>query len=300
MSYQPSQKILEKYADVIVNFALNDCKGIKKGDVVYINVPENAKPFYVALRKAVLKSGGNPIMKYTPDSTSREFYELASDEQIKFFPSKFLKGLIDQIDHYVVIEADTNPHELEGINPKKIMLGQSAYKPYMKWRDEKENAGKFTWCIALYGTEEMAKEANLSLKEYWEQIIKACFLNYPSPVKKWKQVNAELDRLKNTLNKMKIEKVHIEAKGTDLIVGLGKNRRWMAGRGRNIPSFEVFISPDCRMTQGHITFNEPLYRYGSLIKDVYLEFDKGKVVKATAKKGQKVLQEIIRTKNANR
>jgi aminopeptidase len=73
----------------------------------------------------------------------------------------------------------------------------------------------------------------------------------------------------------------------------------MGGSGRNIPSFEVFISPDCRYTEGYISFNQPLYRYGNLIKDIYLEFKNGKVVKATAKKGEKILKHMIANTNAN-
>ena len=62
--YKPSDEILEKYANVLVNFALNSGKGIKKGEVVFVQVPECAKPMLIALQRAILKAGGNMILNY--------------------------------------------------------------------------------------------------------------------------------------------------------------------------------------------------------------------------------------------
>lgn len=297
--YHPSKKILEKYADVLVNFALNSGKGVKPGEVVLLQVPESAKPMLKVLHQAVLKAGAHPLIQYLPDGMSKEFYTLANDEQIKFFPARYLKGRIDEIDHSIFMIADTDKHELEGIDPKMIMEKSKAFKPYMDWRNKKEGAGKFTWTLGLYGTKAGADEAKMTEQAYWKEIIKACYLNDKNPVKTWQKILSEGERVKSKLDALKIEKVRIVSKGTDLTVVLGKNRKWMGGSGRNIPSFEIFISPDCRYTEGYISFNQPLYRYGNLIKDIYLEFKKGKVVVATAKKGEKVLKHMIANKNAD-
>jgi aminopeptidase len=263
-------------------------------------VPECAKPFLIQLRRAVLKSGGYPMLQYIPDGIEREYFELASEEQLSFFPDKYLRGRVDQMDHSIGILAETNKHELEGVDPLKLMRSQKAMKQYKEWRDEKENAGKFTWTLALYGTEAMANEVHMSLKEYWDQIIAACFLDDPDPIATWISVSSEVDRLKKSLNALEIETLHVEAEGTDITIGIGKGRKWLGGSGRNIPSFEVFISPDWRKTEGKITFTEPLYRYGNLIKDVTLEFAHGRVVKATAKKGEDILQRMIEVENADK
>ena len=298
--YTPPTQILERYADVLVNFALNSGKGINKGEVVQIQVPECAKPMLIALRKAVLKAGGNPIMQYLPDDMTKEYYELATDEQLTFFPERYLKGIVDEVDHSIAIIADTDKHELDGIPPKRIMLRQKSYKPYMDWRQAKENAGKYTWTLGLYGTEAMAKEVGMTLEEYWREIIKACYLDDEQPVKKWQELTSQLEELKEKLNELKIEKVHIEAKNTDLWVKLGPERKWLGGSGRNIPSFELFISPDWRGTEGQIQFTEPLYRYGRLIKGVHLEFKQGLVIKATATENEEMLKEMIAAENANK
>ena len=303
MSYAPSKEVLEKYADVLVNFALNQGKGIRKGEIVFLQVPECAKPILKSLIKAVLKVGGNCIVDYSPEGLAKEFYDNADEKQLNFFPDKFLKGKVKQADHFLSIISTINPRELQKINPKKIMARQKAFKPYMEWRNEKENKGKFSWTLGLYGTEQMAKEAGLSLEEYWNQIIKACYLREKNPVEKWKSVSKEINGIISKLNKIPIEKMHIktlDSDNIDLIVGIGKNRRWLGGRGNNIPSFEIFISPDCRITTGRIKFNQPLYRYGSLVKGISLEFKKGKVVKANAKSGENILKEMIKVENADK
>ena len=297
--FTPNKKILEKYADVLINFALNSGDGIKKGEVVFLQVPECAKLLLKELRIATLKSGGHPITQYLPDGLARDFYDYATNDQIKFFPEKFLKGKVDEMDHVVSVIAETDKYELKGVDPKKIMLGGITSKPYMDWRNEKENKGKLTWTLGLYGTNAMAKEAKMSLKEYWDQIIKGCYLDQANPVKKWKVTFEKIDILRNKLNKLDIFKLRIEAENTDLIIGLDSNRKWLGGSGRNIPSFELFISPDCTRTEGHISFTEPLFRYGNLIKGVKLEFKKGKVVKSSATQGEKLLQEMINTKGAD-
>ncbi len=300
MVYAPKQEILDKYADLLINFALNTYKGVKKGDVVFLNVPECAKPMLVSLRRSVLKAGAHPIIQFYPDDMSREFFELANEDQLRFFPDKLLKGRAEQADHSVAVIATTDPQELKGVPPGKIMTKAKSMKPYKDWLDEKENKGAFTWTLALYGTQAMADEANLSLEEYWDEIIKACYLDEDDPVEKWGEIVKEVERVKSSLNKLEIEWLHVESKDTDLWVKIGRNREWMGGSGRNIPSFEVFISPDWRGTNGKIRFNQPVYIYDVLVRDVYLEFKDGVVVKASASEGEEVLKEMIKTEGADK
>jgi aminopeptidase len=81
---------------------------------------------------------------------------------------------------------------------------------------------------------------------------------------------------------------------------MGEKRQFIGGAGRNIPSFELFTSPDWRGTEGVIAFNQPLYRYGNLIEEVSLRFKKGRVVAAAAKKGEKLLKEMLKRPNADK
>ncbi len=303
--YTPSKKVLERYAAVLVNFALADGKGIKKGDVVQVTASESAKPLYAEILRAIWKAGGHVIGRYQPDNEKwfrfdREFFELAESEQVEFFPAKLMRGQIDEVDHSIYVISETDKKSLQGVDPKKIMTRGQAWKQAMDWRNEKENAGKFTWTLGLYGTEAMAKEVGMTQKEYWQQIIKACFLDQADPVAEWKKVFVQIEAYRRKLDRLQIEKLHVEGPDADLWVKIGEKRSWKGGSGRNIPSFEIFTSPDWRGTNGWIRFNQPLYRYGNLITGIELEFKDGKVVKSKAKTNEKVLQAMIATENADK
>jgi aminopeptidase len=305
VAYHPPRQILEAYASVLVDFALGGGTGIKPGDVVRVAAPEAAKPLYRELRRAVWRAGGHVIGQYLPsddeqENLSRDFYEVADEAQLDFFPARYMRGLVDEIDHQVSILSDTDLHALEGIDPARIMRNGKAMKPWIDWRTEKENAGRFTWTLALYGTPAMAAEAGLSEQEYWDQIIGACFLDEPDPIARWREVSTQINRYVTRLDELPIDRLHVLGTDADLWIGLGERRRWVGGSGRNIPSFEIFTSPDWRQTEGWIRFNQPLYRYGSLMKGIRLEFRSGVVVSATAEENEKVLREMIATENADK
>jgi aminopeptidase len=292
--------MLKKYADVLIRFALNSGHGLKRGEVVYCTVPDIAKPMYGALQASILEAGGIPMMHLLATGFQKQYFTLATKDQLTFFPQKYLKARVDLVDHYVGILADHDLTELKNVDPQKIFTAAEATKKVRDWQNDKEYAGKMTWTIALYGTPAMASAASLTLTEYWDQIIKACFLDLPDPIKRWQEVAAEQQRVIKILNSLPIEKLHLQADHIDLWISLGKHRQWVGGSGRNIPSFEIFTSPDWRGTSGHIAFNQPLYRYGNLVKGVELEFQNGRVIKASATKGNQLLQAMLKRPNADK
>jgi aminopeptidase len=170
----------------------------------------------------------------------------------------------------------------------------------MKMREEKEQAGKLSWSLCLYGTQSMADEAGLTLDEYWEQIIEACYLREDDPVTKWKAVQREIEDIKDKLDALEIEKLHIKGDDVDLEVQIGAHRKWLSGGGKNIPSFEIFTSPDWRGTNGSISFNQPLYYSGKRISGVSLQFENGVVVTSSATENEDALKEMIGQENANK
>lgn len=305
MSYTPPQDVLERYASVLVDFALGGGSGINRGDVVRITAPEGAKPLYAELAKAVWRGGGHVIGAYLPAdddriNISRDFFELASDEQLDHFNARYMRGLVDEMDHQVTVLADADPHALDAVDPAKIMRQGAAMRPLLDWRGEKENAGRFSWTLGLYGTPAMATEAGMGLEQYWEQIIHACFLDAENPIARWREVGERINRTRDWLDSLEIERVHVRGDDVDLRIVLGERRRWLGGRGRNIPSFELFTSPDWRGTEGWIYCNQPLYRYGNLVKGIRLEFAGGRVSGASAEQNEAVLTEMIATEGADR
>lgn len=299
-NYQPSAQIIDKYAQVLVNFALNSGRGVQAGEVVMVLVPDIAKPLALALQNTLLKSGAHPVIRLFPTGFDQDFFSLANKDQLTFFPQKLTKARVDLIDHQIVVIADPHPFALKNIDPQKIVLARDSKRKYRDWMQQKEAQGKFTWTIALWGVEAKAKIVGLNLKEYWQQIIQACFLDQKNPVQEWQKIHDLLTKTLKKLNALEIDYLLVKGADVDLKVTLGPDRIWQGGSGRNIPSFECFTSPDWRGVEGWMKFNQPVYRYGNMIDQVYLEFKKGRVVKAKACKGQKLLEAMLKSPNADK
>jgi len=301
----PPQEHLERYADVLVNWALGGGDGIRPGEVVHVTAPESARPLYIESCRAIWQAGGHVIGDYRPDDDDernweRVFYDTASDEQLDFFAERYERGFVDEVDHGLYVMCWNDPHSLSEVDPARMMRRRVSQSPFREWLDAKEDAAEYTWTIGLYPTPGMAAEARLSIEEYWEQIVVACFLDDPDPVQRWREVTAQVEAQCAALNAMPIERLHVEGEDIDLWLTLGEKRAWKGGGGVNVPSFEVFTSPDWRGTEGRIRFSEPLYIYGSLIKGVELEFRDGGVVEARAEENLALLTEMIATEGADR
>ena len=305
MTYQPPQDHVERYAGLLVNYALGGGQGIKPGDVVLVRGAEDAKPLFTECCRAVWRAGGHVIEHFMPaedrhDSLKRIFFEEASEDQLDFCPEAYVRGLFDQISHSITLWSDRDPHALAGVDPQKQLRAQQAMMPLVQLQMEKEAAGKYTWTLGLWGTEAMAAEAKMSLEEYWEQITKACFLDDPDIVDRWRGVNKQIEGFRTWLNSLPIDRLHVEAEATDLWLTLGEHRQWIGGGGRNVPSFEVFTTPDWRGTEGKIRFSEPVYVNGTLIRGIELTFEQGRVVKATAEENEQLLGELVGAENGDK
>jgi aminopeptidase len=299
------QQLLKNYAKVMIHYAINNGEGIRKGDTVFLVGQENTKDLYMEMAREVYAAGGNLITHYTPDnlkdnSIIRFLLENGSDDQVGFFATPYWKGIVEATDHILFILSEPDIHYLEGIPASRISRMNSARAPYMKMREQKEQAGKLSWSLCLYGTPSMAEEAGMSLEAYWEQIIEACYLREDDPVAKWKAVQNEIEAFKDKLDALEIETLHVKGADVDLHIRIGANRKWLSGGGKNIPSFEIFTSPDWRGTQGHIRFNQPLYYSGKRITGIELEFENGLVVAARASENEDALKEMITQENADK
>ncbi len=129
-------------------------------------------------------------------------------------------------------------------------------------------------------------QAKTTPKIYTSQIIKACYLDKYDPVAEWESIYKEVTKIKKWLNGLRIRYLHVESKNVDLKITPGEKRRWKGISGHNVPSFEIFFSPDWRGTEGIYYANLPSFRTGNYVEEVRLTFKKGSVVKVEAKTGE--------------
>ncbi|MFH1103165.1 MAG: aminopeptidase [Pseudomonadota bacterium] len=289
-----TEKQLENYADVLV-WGLRTARERKyrKGDIVSIRYNLPAIRLVENIYAKLLRMGIRPVLRADLSSVmERCFFEISDSGQLKFIPPGE-KILFRHLNGSIVVHAPESMTHLSGIDPKKIGEATLARKPLRDLLDKRDEKGLFGWTLCIFPTPEMAGHAGLTIKEYTRQIVNACYLDRPSPVSEWEAVFKNAVELKKWLNAMKVEYYHIESENVDLKITPGEKRKWVGLSGHNIPSFELFISPDWRGTDGVYFADQPSYRSGNLIHEIRLIFKKGSAVEMSAKKGGQFLKKQL-------
>ena len=290
-----TEKQLSRYADVLL-WGLQTARKRKlaKNDLVLLRFDLAAVRLAEILYAKLLKAGAHPLLRMNATASMEyDYYALANDKQLVYIPpgeETLFAGLNGSISIY----APESLTHLSTVDPKRIGKAVVAKKKLRDLMEKRENLGKFSWTLCIFPTAGLAKHARISQKSYSAQIARACFLNTKSPVAEWQRVYKAAQRVKKWLNRMPVSDLHVESENVDLRISLGENRKWVGISGRNIPSFEIFVSPDWRGTRGAYYADQPSYRSGNYVKDVHLKFEKGRLVKIGAAKGQKFVEQQLR------
>jgi aminopeptidase len=196
------------------------------------------------------------------------------------------KELCENLNGRIFLRAPQSLVHLKDVDPAKIGRFLVSRKPLRDILDRREEQGLASWTLCTLPTEELALQARTTVKQYAGQIVKACYLDKDDPVREWESVHKEVSSIKKWLNSLKVKSLHVESKHIDLTITVGEHRKWAGVSGHNIPSFEVFFSPDWRGTKGTYFANLPSFRSGNYVAGIRLTFEKGSVVKTEAEQGQ--------------
>ncbi|MCF8009390.1 MAG: aminopeptidase [Halanaerobiales bacterium] len=280
--------VYEKYADVLVDYSVE----VKKGDKVLIQGTMAAEPLLKAIYTKVLKNGGNPLVIPSFEEQEELYFEYASEEQLNY-QSPFLKHIIENIDASISILANYNTKSKTNIDPKKMQKRSLANKEIMEIHMKRASEGDLNWTLCQFPTSADAQEAKMSLKDYEEFVFQACHLFEDDPVAYWEELGKELTRIADYLNDVK--EIHYKSDDTDIKFNV-EGRLWVPDKGKeNYPGGEVFTGPVEDSAEGHIRFSYPGIFQGKEIEDIRLTFKKGKVVDASAEKGEELLKTLLDT-----
>ena len=285
----------EKYAEVMI-WALETARRngkFKRYDTILLRSDLSALPLARAIYGKLLLRRFQVILRLNaPEEFSKEFYQRADNKQLSFIAAgeKEFQGGINGL---ISLRAPEDLTHLKQVDPARIAQSAVAHKPLREILDLREQKGLFSWTLCNYPTEELAKRAGLSLKEYANQVARACFLNEKDPVKKWKEVTKQITEIGQWLSALPIQTLRVESAHMDFEVLLGEKRKFIAGGGCNVPSFEIFTSPDWRGTRGVYFADLSSYRSGNYVKGVRLEFEKGRAVKADAEQGTEFVRKML-------
>ncbi|TFG18562.1 MAG: aminopeptidase [Promethearchaeota archaeon] len=245
-----------------------------------------------ALYEEALKMGSYPTTMLGFDGAQEIFFKYANEDQLTRIPVG-MKFMLDNFDYIVQIWADYNPKANQLVDPVKMQMRQKnpEFPPMMQKFMAK------TWTLAPYPTQSMAQEAGMDLYSYADFVSKALMLDKEDPIAEWERVHMEQEKICEVLNKA--DEIHVLGEDTDLTLSV-KGRTWVNCSGqKNLPDGEVFTGPVEDSVNGTIRFTYPGIFQGKEIEDIYLEFKEGHVVKATASKGQELLDQVLKVPNAD-
>lgn len=288
-------KQLDRYADVLL-WGLQTARKHKlaRNDLVLVRFDLAAIRLAEILYAKLLKAGVHPLLRMNPTAcVERDYYRLANDKQLIYIPPGE-ESLFAALNGSISIYAPESLTHLGRIDPKRIGKATVARKKLRDLIEKREAQGRFSWTLCVFPTASLAKHARVSQKSYSAQIARACFLNTKSPVAEWQRVHKEAQSIKRWLNRLSVDYLHVESKNVDLRISIGENRKWVGISGRNIPSFEIFVSPDWRGIRGTYYADQPSYRSGNYVKGVRLKFETGRLVKIGANRGQNFVRQQLR------
>jgi|SRR6056297_62037 len=285
--------ILEKYADVLVDYSVE----VKEDEQVLIQGAMAAEPLIKAVYVKVLKRGAHPIVIPTFAGKDELFYENASENQLDY-QSPIRKYLIENIDASISILAHYNTKGMTNVDPQKMKKRSLANRELMKIHMKRASEGDLNWTLCQYPTSADAQEAKMSLSEYEDFVFNACHLYEDDPLNYWRELGEELNSIADYLNEVKT--IHYKSNDTDIKFNV-EGRKWIADKGKeNYPGGEVFTGPVEDSAEGHIRFSYPGIFHGKEIEDIKLSFENGKVIKASAEKGEELLKTLLDTDQGSR
>ena len=289
---------LQRYAQVLIwGLKTARMERFKKGDIVLIRYDMPALPLAEVVYTHLLEMGLNPVQRtsFSP-RMEHDYYSLSNTKQL-VFKTPGDEELFKAIHGSISLRAPASITHLSDVRAEKIGKVAVARKYLNDILDRREAEGKFGWTLCVYPTTELARHAGLTEEEYSEQIINACSLKKTDPVAWWKNIYNDAQSIKKWLNSMKVIRYIIESEHVDLKVTPGLKRKWVGLSGHNIPSFELFLSPDWRGTEGTFYADQPTYRSGNYVKGIHLFFKAGSVERASAEQGEEFLKKQIAMDN---
>ncbi len=278
----------EKLARVLVNYSVE----VERGDLVAIGGMAIAQPLIEEVYREILEAGGHPFTRIRVPGLTEIYLKNAKKHQIEYV-SPLLEFEVDKIDKSITIWADENTKALANLDPKKQSARSAATRPLFMRFMKREAEGSLKWVGTQFPCNASAQDAEMSLGEYEDFVLRACLVHLKDPVAAWKRVHSKQAKICRVLNTKK--RIRVVSKGTDLSMSV-EGRTWVNCDGKaNMPDGEIFTGPVENSVEGTVSFSYPGFYYGRESEGIRLTFKKGKVTKATATKNEDFLKAMLDT-----
>jgi len=283
-----SDNRLKKLANLLVNYSTE----VKPGEFVFVVSDEVASPWMAEVVKEAILAGAHVETLINSQAVNEMKLKYSTEEQL--LGSNFImENTLKRADVWLTAWGTRNTKANSNIDSKRIQLSSKGATSWRKVYSDKMGDGSLRWCGTQFPTHADAQEASMSLSDYEEFVYGAGLLDKDDPAAEWKKISLEQERWVKYLDTKK--ELHIISVGTDMNVQIA-NRKWINCDGKvNFPDGEIFTCPIDNGVNGHITFSFPGIYSGKEIEGIKLEVEDGKVVKATADKGEELLHALLAT-----
>jgi aminopeptidase len=284
---------VQALAQILVRYSTK----VNEGETCIIEGSSAGEPLIAAVYEEVLRAGGNPIVSMAFAGQSATYFKEASDVQLEWV-SPLSTWAAEESDCRIAIGADMNTRELSGVEPERQTKRQGATRHLMETTMRRAAEGSHRWVYTLYPTNAYASDAEMSLAQFEDFYFGACLADDGDPLGAWERESKECRRLSDWIQGH--EEVRVVGDGTDIRLGIAERTFIPCFGEHNMPDGEFFTGPIEDSVEGEVTFHLPAMIGGREVSGVRLRFESGKVVDATAERGEEFLVKMLDTDDGSR
>jgi aminopeptidase len=303
---------LNRLAEVAVKVGLR----LREGQDLLLTAPAVALPLVRKVAEHAYKAGAGLVTPILSDETVtlaryRFGHEGGFDRAATWLYEGMAKAFSDNTARLAIV--GDNPMLLSGEDPVKVARASKAnsmaYQPAL----EKIVNFETNWNIIAFPSPSWAKQVfpddPEAVAKLADAIFKASRVDNDDPIAAWEKHNAVLRERTEWLNGQRFHALHYRGPDTDLTIGLADGHEWEGGASTarngitcnaNIPTEEVFTTPHSRRVNGHVVSSKPLSYQGTLIDNISVRFEDGRIVAARASRGEEVLSKVLDTDQGSR
>jgi aminopeptidase len=282
---------------------------VQRGQLVAITSAIGKEELTRRIAQAAYGRGAKYVdVLYWDQWVKRERIALADEATLDFVPPWMRQRLFWLSEEHaarITLSGPHAPHALDGLDPARA--GRDLL-PSIPESGEVVNARTTSWCIVPAPTRAWAElvypqlESDEAYETLWEAVAHICRLDADDPTAAWSTRSDELKEHARRLTGHRFDALRLRGPGTDLTLGLLSSSRWVGGdhetvdglrHSANIPTEEVFTTPDPTRADGHVTATRPLELAGSIIRGLRVEFSEGRVVGIDADEGADALRAVV-------
>jgi aminopeptidase len=288
---------INRLAELLVRFGAN----VQPGQIVAISSEPGKEALTRAIAEAAYLAGAKFVDLRVFDLYLKRLRALHADpDTLAYVPPWYGHRTLALGEHRaatIALTGPVDPHVMDGVDPAR--LGKDML-PRVRESNEIVNARTVNWTVGPCPTAGWAQlvypelDPEQGLARLWDDIAHVCRLDHVDPVAAWSERLDKLEAIAAKLGTLGLDSVRFEGPGTDLTIGLLPGSRWLGARfstvdgivhAPNVPTEEVFTTPDPERVEGVVTSTKPLYIAGVLVKGLRVSFAGGHAVEIEADEG---------------